>query len=92
MGYISSQIQQGRERYTLGEYLEPLFTDKDSENKNYDYESYVEFVPGNEDDSTCKESHLDDSMVMPHSSYRQDLEIVSRKVSGTYLMSESKNI
>ena len=60
------------------------FADKDSDNKNFDCGSDVKFVPNSEDDSACEESDLDASIVMPHSSYRQDTENVSRNLPGTY--------
>ena len=74
--------ERGRKRYTV-EVLEAVFADKDSDNE-CDYGSDVECVPDSEDDSACEESDVDDSIIMPHSSYSQDVKNVSRNLSGTY--------
>ena len=60
------------------------FADKDSDNENFDCGSDVEFVPDSEYDSACEESDLDESRVMPHSSFSQDVENVSRNLPGNY--------
>ena len=75
--------EQGRKRYTVGEISEAVFTHKDSDRK-IDCGSDMEFVPGSEDDSGCKESVLDDNIIILDSSHSQDVENVSRNFSGTY--------
>ena len=75
--------ERGRKRYTV-EVLEAVFADKDSDNENFDCGSDVEFVPDSEDDSACEESDVDNSIIMPHSSYSQDVKNVSGNLSGTY--------
>ena len=77
-------VERGRKRYTVAEVLEAAFADKDSDNKNSDCGSDVEFVPDTEDDSACEESGVDDRIIMSHSSYSQDVKNVSRNLSGTY--------
>ena len=79
-----NMAERGRKRYTVGEALEAVFADKDSDNENFDFGSDVEFVPDSEDDLACEESDVDDSIIMPHSSYSQDVKNVSRNLSGTY--------
>ena len=76
--------ERGRKRYTVGEVFEDVFAYKDSDNENFDCGSHVEFVPDSEDDSACEESDVDDSIVIPHSSYSQDVKNVLRNLSGTY--------
>ena len=75
--------ERGRKRYTV-EVLEGVFVDKDSDNGNFDCGSDVKFVPDSEDDSACEESDVDDSIILPYSSYSQDVKNVSRNLSGTY--------
>ena len=79
-----NMAERGRKQYILGEVLEAVFADKDSDNKNIDCGSDVEFVPDSEDDSACEESDVDDSIIIPHSSYCQHVKNVSRNLSGTY--------
>ena len=78
--------ERGRKRYTVGEVLEAVFADKDSDNENFDCGSDVEFVHNSEDDSGCEESDVDDSIIMPHSSYNQDVKNISRNLSGIYVV------
>ena len=44
----------------------------------------MEIVLDSEDDSTSGKSDLDSSIAIPHSSYSQDVENVSRDLSDTY--------
>ena len=67
--------ERSRKRYTVGEVLEAVFADKDSDNEHFDCGSDVEIVPDSEDDSTCEESDVDESIIMPHSSYSQDIKM-----------------
>ena len=76
--------QKGAGRDTVGEVLEAVLADKDSDNENFVSESDVEFVPDSEDELACEESDLNDSIIMPHSSYSQHAKNVSRNLSGTY--------
>ena len=71
--------ERGRKRYTVGEVLGAGFADKDSDNENFDCGSDVEFVPDSEDDSACEESDVDDSIIMPRSSYSQDVKKYFKK-------------
>ena len=82
-----SQLQHGREgrkEVHSRRSFEAGFADKDSDNENLDCGSDAKFVPDSEDDSACEESDLADSTAMPHSSYSQDVENVSRNLSGIH--------
>ena len=45
--------KRSRKRYTVGEVLETVFVDKDSDNYNFDGGYDLECVPDSEDDSAC---------------------------------------
>ena len=61
--------ERGRKRYTVGEVFEAVFVDKGSDHESCNCGSDVEFITDSLDDSVCEESDLEDSVVMPHSSY-----------------------
>ena len=80
--------ERGRKRQTVGKVLEVVYADKDSDDENFNCGSDVEFVPDSEYNSACEESDVDDSIIMPQSSYSQDVKDVSRNLSGIYFCVE----
>ena len=69
--------------YSVGEAIEAIFTDQDSDNDNFDCGSDVEYCPDSEDDSANEENDKeDDSFVFPHSNFSQDVGTVSNDQEG----------
>ena len=55
-----------RKLYSVGEVIEAIFTDQDSDNDNFDCGSDVEYCPDSEDDSANEENDMEDgSFVLP---------------------------
>lgn len=73
-----------RKRYSASEILEAVFADEDSGDDNFDCGSDAEIIPDSENNSTCEDSDLDDSITMSSSSYNQTIEETSRDLIGTY--------
>ena len=63
--------------FSAGEALEAIFTDKDSEDKNFDCGSDIEYVPNSENESASEESDLDDNIALPNGSSSKNTEKVS---------------
>ena len=58
---------RGRKLYSVGETIEAIFTDQDSDNDNFDCGPDVEYCPDSEDVSAIEENDTeDDSFVLPH--------------------------
>ena len=71
---------RGRKIISVGEAIEAIFTDQDSDNDNFDCGSDVEYCPDSEDVSVNEENESDmedDSFVLPPSKFCQDEETVS---------------
>ena len=74
---------RGRLHYSVGEAIEAIFTDQDSDNDNFDCWSDVEYCPDSEDGSANEENDMeDDSFVLPPSNFSQDGETVSNDQEG----------
>ena len=64
---------RGRKLFSVGEAIEAIFTDQDSDNDNFDCGSDVEYCPDSEDVSDNEENDMeDDSFVLPPSKFSQD--------------------
>ena len=67
-----------RKLHSVGEAIEAIFADQDSDNDKFDCGSDVEYCPDGEDDSANEENDMeDDSFVLPPSNFSQDVETVS---------------
>ena len=75
---------RGRKRFTAGEVLEAIFTDQDSDNKNYDCGSDTESIVNDENNSVSEESDLDDSITLPNETSSQTIESVSGALKGNF--------
>lgn len=76
---------RGRKKLTTGEAIEAIFADQDSDNDQFDCGSDVEDILHSENDSASEESELDDSITLPHTSYTQTIEKVSKDFTGNFL-------
>ena len=71
--------------FSVGEAIEVIFADQDSDNDNFDCGSDVEYCPDIEDVSANEENESDmedDSFVLPPSKFSQDEETVSNDQKG----------
>ena len=76
---------RGRKLFSVGEVIEAIFTDQDSDNDNFDCGSDVEYCPDSEDVSANEENESDmkdDSFVLPLQKFSQDGETVSNDHKG----------
>ena len=76
---------RGRKLFSVGEAIEAIFTDQDSDNDNSDCGSDVKYCPDSEDVSANEENESDmedDSFVLPPSKFCQDEETVSNDQEG----------
>ena len=69
---------------TAGEALEAIFADEGSGDENFDCGSDVEYVPDSENKSESGGSDLDDSLVLPSTSYILNKEKVSQTLAGNF--------
>ena len=76
---------RGRKLFSVGEAIETIFADQDSDNDNFDCGSDVEYCPDSEDVSANEENESDmedASFVLPPSKFSQDEETVSNDQKG----------
>ena len=76
---------RGRKLFSVGEAIEAIFADQDSDNDNFNCGSDVEYCPDSEDVSANEENESDkedDSFVLPPSKFSQDEETVSNDQKG----------
>ena len=76
---------RGRKLFSVGEAIEAIFADQDSDNDNFDCGSDIEYCPDSEDVSANEENESDmedDSFVLPPSKFSQDEETVSNDQKG----------
>ena len=74
---------RGRKLFSVGEAIEAIFTDQDSDNDNFDCGSDAEYCPDSEDVPANEENYMvDDSFVLPPSKFSQDGETVSNNQEG----------
>ena len=76
---------RGRKLFSVGEAIEAVFTDQDSDNEILIVDQSVEYCPDNEDVSANEENENDvedDRFFLPPSKFSQDDETVSNDQEG----------
>ena len=72
-----------RKLYSVGDAIEEIFTDQDTDNDNFDFWSDVECCPDSEDVSANGENDMEDnSLVLPPSNFSQDVATFSNAQEG----------